>query len=95
VWYCRQAKNSWRIVIEQFENRLLNTLVEKFNAHSIKIDVEMIKKAITNSPQITAQSEVILMTLSSEDRLEKIKALIVQMTQGRGQNSHAATFSIK
>lgn len=83
-------------MFEQFENMLLNPLVEKLNAHGIKIDAETIKKAVANSPQIVTQIEAILMSSNSQEKLEKIKALITQASGGTtADNSKTTTTSTK
>ena len=74
-------------MFEQFENMILNTLVQKLNAHGINLDVETLKNAIANSPQVVQQIESILLSSSSQEKLEKIKALIAQAAQTKNVQS--------
>lgn len=74
-------------MLAQFEDMIINTLVQKLNDFGIKLDADTIKSAVANSPQVVQQIESILLSSSSEDKLEKIKALLsqaAQTTQGSG-----------
>ena len=74
-------------MLNQFEDMIINTLVQKLNSHGINLDAETVKKAVANSPQVIAQVEAILLASSSEDRLEKIKTLISQAAQGNNSGT--------
>jgi len=69
-------------MLNQFEDMIINTLVQKLNTHGIDIDANTVKKAIMNSPQVVQQIESILLESNSQEKLEKIKTLIAQATQG-------------
>ena len=68
-------------MFNQIEDMLLNTFIEKLNAHGVKIDAQTVKNAIAKSPQIVVQVEQIMMS-NSQDRMEKIVALLNQTAQG-------------
>ena len=70
------------VMLNQFEDMIINTLVQKLNTHGIDIDANTVKKAIMNSPQVVQQIESILLESNSQEKLEKIKTLIAQATQG-------------
>lgn len=72
-------------MLNQFEDMVLNTFVQKLNSHGVNIDAETVKKAIANSPAIIGQVEEILMS-NSQDRLTKIVNLIKQ-TAGTGTST--------
>jgi hypothetical protein len=46
------------------------------------VDAETIKNAIANSPQLVTQIETILLTGTSEEKVQKIMALISQAKDG-------------
>jgi hypothetical protein len=69
-------------MFNQIEDMMVNTLVQKLNAHGLNVDAETVKKAIANSPQIIQQVESILLASSSDERLAKISALISAAAKG-------------
>lgn len=69
-------------MLGQFEDMIIEKLVQQLNSHGITISAETVKKAVANSPQVVAQIQGILMATSSEDRLEKVKALLQQAAAG-------------
>lgn len=69
-------------MLSQFEDMILNTLVEKLNSHGLNLNAETVKKAVANSPQIVQQIEEILLTSNSQEKLAKITALITQAAKG-------------
>jgi hypothetical protein len=77
-------------MLNQFENMLLNTFIQKLNAHGVQIDAETVKKSIANSPQIIQQVEEILLT-NSPDRFTKIINLIKQTANGTASSTTTDT----
>lgn len=73
-------------MFNQLESMLLAPLIAKLNSHGIKVDEEMVKKAIANSPQIIAQIEQILLSSSPQEKLQKIQQLISQASQGESSS---------
>lgn len=69
-------------MLNQFEDMLLNNLVQKLNSHGLNISADTIKKAIANSPQIVQQIEGILLSGTTQEKLNKITALIAQAAKG-------------
>lgn len=65
-------------MLGQVEELVINKLVEKLNAHGLKITAEDVKTAVANSPQIVQQIESILLSSNTDEKLEKIKTLIAQ-----------------
>ncbi len=78
-------------MLNQFENMLLAPLIEKLNSHGIKVDEDMIKKAVSNSPQIVEQIEQILLASSPQEKLQKIQQIIMQASQGGSTTSSTTT----
>lgn len=65
-------------MLNQFEDIIVNKIVEQLNSHGINVAADTIKKALANSPQIAMQIETILTTSSNtKDKIEKITTLLI------------------
>jgi hypothetical protein len=71
-------------MFSQFEDMLLTPLVKKMNEHGVNVDAETVKRAVANSPQVVAQIEAALLAGTSEEKMQKILAIITQAAQGGG-----------
>lgn len=64
-------------MLNQFEDMIIDNLVTKLNAKGVNVDADTVKRALENSPQLVVQIEGIL-TSNSQDRVQKVIALITQ-----------------
>lgn len=79
-------------MLGQFEDMIVNKLVQQLNKQGLNVDAETIKRAVANSPQIVQQIEGILLASTSQDRLAKITALIKQAAgEGGGTTGPTGT----
>jgi len=69
-------------MFSQFEDMLLAPLVKKLNEHGVNVDAETIKHAVSNSPQVVAQIEAVLLTGTTQEKAQKVLAILNQATQG-------------
>lgn len=74
-------------MLEEFEDMILNKVVQMLNTHGINVNVDTLKKALANSPHIVTQIQSILSASDSKDRIEKIKALISEAAAGENGGS--------
>lgn len=68
-------------MFNQFEDMLLNPLVKKLNEHNVNVDLETLKHAIHNSPQVVAQIQQALASGTSQEKAQKIVTIIKQAAQ--------------
>lgn len=64
-------------MLNQFEDMLINTFIQKLNAHGVQLDAETVKKAIANSPQVIQQVEQIMVS-NSQDKMQQIVTVLKQ-----------------
>ena len=67
-------------MLNEIQDMLINTLVEKLNSHGFNVNPDTLKKAVANSPQIIQEIQSILSASSSEDRSAKINALLSRIS---------------
>lgn len=80
-------------MLNQFEDMLLNPLLKKLNEHGVNIDAETIKRAVANSPQVVSQIETALLQGTSEEKVQKIIAILTQAAQGGSSTANTSDTS--
>lgn len=68
-------------MLNQFEDMLINPLIKKLNEHGVNIDADTVKRAVSNSPQVVAQIEAALLSGTSQEKFQKIMAILTQASQ--------------
>lgn len=69
-------------MLNQFEDMLLTPLVKKLNEHGVNVDLETVKRAVENSPQVVAQVEAALLSGTTQEKMQKIASIITQAAKG-------------